>query len=175
MEEDPLQLETRKRIYEMIQSSPGIHFRELSRRLGIPMGVVEYHLNYMLKREMIVSRMEGRYKRYYTEGKIASREKKVLAFLRKDVPRAILVYLMLHPGARHRDIKAELGLSGSTLTFHLSRMVRKEVVREEGAEAVKRFYVTDPDSVSKTLIIYKRSFMDDLVDSFSDTWLEMDL
>jgi predicted transcriptional regulator len=174
MKEDPLELDTRRMIYDLIESSPGIHFREISRRLDIPMGVVEYHINYMLKRDMIVARREGRYKRYYTEGKIGSNEKRVLAFLRKDVPRAIILHLMLNPGSRHRDLKGELGISGSTLTFHLKKMVKKEIIREEEGEGPKRFFVVDPETVSRTLIIYKRSFMDDLVDSFTDTWMDME-
>jgi predicted transcriptional regulator len=174
MKEDPLQLDTRKRIFDLIENTPGIHFREISRRLEIPMGVVEYHINYMLKRDMIVARMEGRYKRYYTEGKIGSKEKRVLAFLRKDVPRAIIMHLMLNPGARHRDLKAELGISGSTLSFHLKKMIKKEVIVDKGEGGKKEFYVVDPDTVSRTLIIYKKSFMDDLVDSFTDTWMDME-
>ncbi|MGA1866322.1 MAG: winged helix-turn-helix transcriptional regulator [Thermoplasmatota archaeon] len=174
MKEDPLQLETRKKIFDLIETSPGIHFREISRRLGIPMGVVEYHINYLLKRDMIVARVEGRYKRYYTEGKIGSKEKSILPFLRKDVPRAILMHLMLNPGARHRDLKSELGLSGSTLTFHLKKMIRRGLVVEEGDEGGKGYHVKDPDIVSRTLIIYKKSFMDDLVDSFTETWLDLE-
>lgn len=175
MEEDPLQLETRKRIYELVQASPGVHFREISRRLGIPMGVVEYHLNFMLKRDMIVDRKEGRYRRYYADGKIGSREKRVLSYLRKDIPRGILMHVMLHPGARHRDIKGELGISGSTLSFHLQRMMTDEVLKEEDHDGTKRFYVVDPDSVSRTLILYRKSFMDKLVDSFTETWLDLEL
>jgi predicted transcriptional regulator len=174
MKEDPLQLDTRKRIFDLIENSPGIHFREISRRLDIPMGVVEYHINYMLKRDMIIARMEGRYKRYYTEGKIGSKEKRVLAFLRKDVPRTIIMYLMLNPGARHRELKAELGISGSTLSFHLKKMIKKEVLEEAGEGGTKKFYVVDPDTVSRPLIIYKKTFMDDLVDSFTDTWMDME-
>ena len=174
MTEDPLQLDTRKRIFNLIESSPGVHFREISRRLDIPMGVVEYHVNYMLKRDMIVARREGRYKRYYTEGKIGSKEKKVLAFLRKDIPRAIIMYVMLNPGARHRDLKAELGISGSTLTCHLKKMVKKEVLTEKEEGGGKALFVEDPDTVSRTLIIYKKSFMDDLVESFTETWMDME-
>jgi len=175
MDDDPLQLETRKRIYELVQASPGVHFREISRRLDLPMGVVEYHLNFLLKREMIVDRKEGRYRRYYAEGRIGSREKKVLSYLRKEIPRNILLHVMLHPGARHRDLKGDLRISGSTLSFHLQRMVADAVLREEDDAGTKRFHVVDPDSVSKTLILYRRSFMDKLVDSFTETWLDMDL
>lgn len=175
MKEDPLELDTRKRIYELIESTPGVHFREISRRLDIPMGVVEYHLHYLLKKDMIIARKEGRYKRYYTEGKVGSRDKRVLAFLRKEVPRKILMHLMLEPGSRHRDLKEELGVSGSTLTFHIKKMIKKGVVEEKEVEGGKGFFVIDPEAVSRTLILYKRSFMDDLVDSFTETWMEMDL
>ncbi|MFO8051538.1 MAG: transcriptional regulator [Thermoplasmatota archaeon] len=174
MKEDPLKLDTRKSIFELIKSSPGIHFREISRRLDIPMGVVEYHINYLLKRDMIVARKEGRYKRYYAEGKVRSSDKKVLAFLRKEVPRSILMYLMLNPGARHRELKKELDIGGSTLSFHLKKMIKKEVVREERSDGGKGFYVVDPESVSRSLLMYKKSFMDDLVDDFTETWMEME-
>ncbi|MGA1822876.1 MAG: winged helix-turn-helix transcriptional regulator [Thermoplasmatota archaeon] len=174
MKDDPLELDTRKRIFDLIESSPGIHFREIARRLDIPMGVVEYHIHYMIKRDMIISKKEGRYKRYYTEGKHGSREKTVLPFLRKDVPRKIIMHLMLNPGSRHRDLKDQLNVSGSTLTFHLKKMIRKGVLEEKEDEGTKRFYVVDPDSVSRSLIMYKKSFMDDLVDSFTDTWMELE-
>jgi len=64
MKNEPLELDTRKRIYDLIDSTPGIHFREISRRLDIPMGVVEYHIHYLMKKDMIIARKEGRYKRY---------------------------------------------------------------------------------------------------------------
>lgn len=175
MSGDPLELDTRRRIYDLIDSTPGIHFREISRRLDIPMGVVEYHVHYLMKKDMIIARKEGRYKRYYTEGKVGSRDKKVLAFLRKEVPRNIIMHIMLNPGARHRDLKKELSLSGSTLSFHLKKMIKKDVIREEDDDGTKRFYVVDVEAVSKNLLVYKRSFMDDLVDSFTDTWMEMEL
>lgn len=175
MKEAPPELDTRKRIYELIDSSPGIHFREIARRLDMPMGVVEYHLHNLEKNDMVVARKEGRYKRYYTEGRVGSRDKKVLAFLRKDIPRRIIMYIMMNPGARHNEMKRELELSGSTLTFHLKKMVKKDVLRETDEDGIKRFHVSDPEAVSRTLILFKRSFMDELVDSFTETWLEMDL
>jgi predicted transcriptional regulator len=175
MSNDPLELDTRKRIYQLIESTPGIHFREVSRRLDIPMGVVEYHIHFLIKKDMIIARKEGRYKRYYTEGKVGSRDKKVLAFLRKEVPRNIIMHIMLNPGARHRDLKKELDLSGSTLSFHIKKMIKKEVIREDESDGTKRFYIIDVEAVSKMLLVYKKSFMDDLVDSFTDTWMEMDL
>ena len=173
MEEDPLRLDTRRRIYDLIRESPGIHFREVARRLDLPMGAVEYHLNYLKKKDMIAARMEGRYKRYYAEGKLGSRDRTVLPFLRQKIPRAIIMHLMLHPGVRHKDLRAILDISGSTLTFHMKKMIVKGVLEERKEGGPKRYFVVDPDAVSRSLLQFKRSFMDDLVDSFTETWLEM--
>ena len=65
MASDALELDSRRKIYEQVEKVPGIHFRELSRRLKIPTGVIEYHLRYLETHELIVSRREGRYKRYF--------------------------------------------------------------------------------------------------------------
>jgi hypothetical protein len=54
-------------------------------------------------------------------------------------------------------------------------MMTDEVLREEDVDGTKRFYVVDPESVSRTLILYRRSFMDKLVDSFTETWLDLEL
>lgn len=164
---------TRDRILTLVRETPGIHFREISRRLGIPMGAVEYHLHLLLRQDLIVARTEGRYKRYYTEGKHGSEEKRHLSYLRRSIPRTILIRLLLKPGSRHRDLKEALSLTGSTLTFHLQNMVSDGVVVERDDAGTKRFFVSDPKGISESLIKYKGSFMDDLVDSFADTWLQM--
>jgi len=164
---------TRDRVLEMVRRTPGIHFRELGRRLGLPMGAVEYHIHQLLKQDLIVARSEGRYKRYYAEGKHGSEEKRNLSYLRKPVPRSILIRLMLEPGSRHKDLKEALSLTGSTLTFHLQKLIGDGLVTEKDDGGTKRFYVSDPKAVSMSLIKYKGSFMDELVESFADTWLEL--
>jgi len=165
--------DTKEMILSLIRESPGVHFREIARRLDIPPGVVEYHIHHLLRSDAIVARTEGRYKRYYAEGRHGSAEKRTMAHLRREVPRKVLMHLMLHPGSRHRDLKDALSITGSTLTFHLQAMVKDGLVRESDDRGIKRFYVVDPDGVSKSLILYKASFMDELVDAFADTWLEL--
>ena len=175
MSEDPLNLDTRRRIYDLILSSPGLHFREISRRADISMGVVEYHLNYLVKKEMIIAKTEGRYKRFYAEGKHGSKDKRTLHFLRQEIPRNILIKLLTSPGMRHKELKAEMVISGSTLSFHLKKMIAKEVIQERGEGRKKGYYVVDPDTATQALLEYKGSFMDDLVDVFTDTWLDLNI
>ncbi len=95
MEDKTLELESRRKIYEAVKKVPGIHFREINRRLGISLGGIEYHLRYLEQHELIVSKQEGRYKRYYVVGKLGSKDKQLLALLRQQMPRRILMHLLL--------------------------------------------------------------------------------
>lgn len=163
---DLLKLEVRRRIYEEVVMNPGLHHRELQRRLSLPSGQLEHHLRYLLKRELIVSRREGGYIRYYPAEGLKESEKRALSFLRQEIPRAIMIYLLQNPGATHREILGGVKVSGATLTYHLKRMVSRGVVVEESAGREKHYTLADPDEVINLLITYRRSFLDALVDSF---------
>ncbi len=39
-----LELETRRTIFEFIRQNPGSHLREIQRRLGLPIGVLNFHI-----------------------------------------------------------------------------------------------------------------------------------
>lgn len=48
-EEQALDLEIRRKIYNHIVNSPGLYERELSRALNIPLSTLDYHLYYLKK------------------------------------------------------------------------------------------------------------------------------
>lgn len=95
--QDILELETRRRIYNIILKYPGLHLRELSRRADISLGGLRHHLNYLKKQEYIVTKSNQRYTRYYVSKKVGKKDKELLNLLRQDVPRKI-VLLLLTPG-----------------------------------------------------------------------------
>ncbi len=51
-EDKALELEARRTIYEFVVSSPGTHLREIQRQIDLPLGTVEYHLKYLVDKEM---------------------------------------------------------------------------------------------------------------------------
>lgn len=63
--DDPLELDTRRRIYRHLQKVPGAHMREIGRDLEIPMGTLEYHLHYLVKAGLLTTRQDARYTRYF--------------------------------------------------------------------------------------------------------------
>lgn len=173
MAEDALELESRRSIYEQIEAVPGIHLRELHRRLKMPMGVIEYHLRYLEARELIVSRREGRYKRYFIMGKLGSRDKELLALLRQQMPRHILMHLLLHPKTSHKRLRKLFSISASTLSFHLSKLLGADLIIQLKAGRKFQYKVKDEEIIAKALIRFKEGFIDEVVDDFVATWMDI--
>lgn len=66
---------------------------------------------------------------------------------------------------------ANLNVSGSTLSFHLNKMVETGILArlEEGNE--NYYSLTDEQTASRTLVLYRESFADVVVDRFVEYWL----
>jgi len=169
--EEHLEIESRRRIFEHISSHPGDHMREVQRALELPMGLLGHHLNYLEKHEMISSRMDRYYKRYYPS-RMGAREKTLLSALRQERPRAIVLFLALRPERTHREIMEHFGLGPSTLTFYLKDLEAKGVVRRTRSGRESLFSVEMTEDVVRTLITYRPSFLDAVVDRFLEVWFE---
>jgi len=68
------------------------------------------------------------------------------------------------------ELMGELGLSPSALSYYLSKMRKKGVLRKE-KQGKNVFYIVEkPEEVLKLIISYREGFMDGLVDSFMEAW-----
>jgi DNA-binding transcriptional ArsR family regulator len=174
-------LESRREIYNFILRYPGLHLREISRRLTIPFSTLNYHLRFLKKRELIKEKAEGRYNRYYITEKVGSREKEILSILRKDTPRTIILYLLAHIYSSQIDISGSLKKHPTTIEFHLKKLlnfniiepvqpVNGKIYRDTNPKIIEcdpigkeRIYVLkDPDAIYDTLTTYKHSLLEDI-------------
>lgn len=172
--DDPLALETRRRIYEHLQKTPGAHMREIGRDLDIAMGTLEYHLHYLVKADLLTIRQDARYTRYFATGELSRREKDILAVLRQKVPRQISAHLLLAPGSSHGTLLTHFELSASTLTFHLKKLLKNDIAVQEKAGRENLYTIVEPDLVGRVLITHRASFFDDVIDRFADVWLGLE-
>ena len=170
--QDPLELENRKRIFECVRGSPGLHFREIQRRTTLPIGVLEYHLNYLVDRSIVTLDKQENFSRYYPGGQLNTEKQRILSSLRQEIPRGIMLYLLRNPGATHGEVLTNFTISGGTLSYHIKKLVAKGVIRLEKVGRESRMTVLDPDKVSDLLIIYRRTFFDKLVDEFVARYVE---
>jgi len=168
-----LDVGARKRIFDFVSSSPGCHLRELQRRLGIPLGTLEYHLKYLVDREYLSIRDEGGYKRYYPVGTMRSVDKNILSLLRQDIPRRLVMHLLLHPNSKFGDLAERFDVAPSTLSFHVTKLLKAGIVSKTRQGRETTYKVENEHEVAMVLIAHRRSFLDVLVDSFVGTWTDL--
>jgi len=171
-EKKTFEIEARTKVFEIISAAPGLHLREVQKRLGIPLGTVEYHLKYFEDKDIVIVREEGGYKRYYPKKAMGSEDRKFLSLLRQQVPRRVVLFLMRSPKSSFGDIAKALNLPPSSLSFHVKKLVKAEVIERTKKGRVSLFHIEDPERVAKVLIAHRRSFLDELVDRFVSTWTE---
>ncbi len=168
-----LDLEMRRRIYECIEQNPGVHFREIQRRTSIAIGSLDYHLHYLHRHGLIRVEKDRKYVRYFPLTKTwTDEERDILSLLRHEKIRHILVYMLQKKNANPQDISVTLNIQSSTLSWYLKNLAAKGVIRY-AKRGRQRFYaVNNPENIVKYLIAHKKSFFDDMVDNFIETWSE---
>jgi predicted transcriptional regulator len=159
---DPLELDTRQRLYRYVTANPGKYLRELQRDLGMAMGALEYHLDY-LERHGLVNVLHGSNKRFFPTQMNAD-DRRLLSHLRETLPRRVLV-LLIERGRRSKsELLAALDVAPSTLNYHLKRLEGADLVRSarEGREAV--YDLPRPEPVIRLLVAHRSSWFDRFVE-----------
>ena len=74
----------------------------------------------------------------------------------------------------HKDICIEIKKAPSTISFHLKKLIDAGVVSAISIGRGTAYEVPNPERIVDILITYKRTFLDDAVDTFIDTWASLD-
>jgi len=169
--EEQMALSPRDRIFSMIIKNPGLHFREIQRRVDIATGALQYHVDYLKKKHLIYEEKEGKFSRFYAhqEEKI---DEKLMNLLRQDQVRQIVLFLLTKRRATIKTIVKEMEISASTTKFHLKKLLDREVVIAKEQQGKTFYSLKEKEPIMVLLINYKESFLDALVDSFVGIWEE---
>lgn len=132
----------------------------------MPIGVLSYHLDYLADRGLLTINKQESFTRYFPGDQLGRDKQQMLAALRQEIPRGIILFLLMNPGATHGEVLRNFTISGGTLSYHIKKLVSRGLIRVDKAGRESRMTVIDPDKVSDLLIVYRRSFLDRLVDEF---------
>jgi len=127
-DDDPLEHETRERLYECIRDSPGVYLSELTEQTGLQMGTARYHLR-ILEFENLVTSEEIRGRRRYVP---VDTEWAELAAALHDETTARIIESLADDGPDSVSGLAErLDRDPSTITHHLDRLAEDGIVERE--------------------------------------------
>ncbi|GGL71717.1 winged helix-turn-helix transcriptional regulator [Halocalculus aciditolerans] len=169
-EDDGLSLETRKQIFEYVKANPGIHFSQLKRDLGMETGLLQYHLNELEEYDVLESEDYHGKRRVFVARELDADERQILATLRYETTRRILLFLLERGPARNTEIAEEIGVTSATISWHLSNLLDEGVVEGVREGRTTRYQVADEEQTVQLLIRYRESFVDRAVDRIIDFW-----
>jgi len=122
------ELKRRRELYEFITDNSGSHMRGISRQLHIPLTSLKYHLTYLEKKGLIISKEDGKYNRYYISHNISEQEKKVLNCFRKKTTLHIILWFFIAIQCSQKDLSRALDKHPATISFYLRNMLNAGII-----------------------------------------------
>jgi predicted transcriptional regulator len=168
--DEVLELEIRRKIYNLIAKNPGLHARKIAELISLSGQLTDYHLLYLERNKLITSVKEEGYRRYYVEGKLGLRDRRRIAVLRQETPLKIVLFLLRNPNSQHKDILAYFDIAKSTISYHLQKLVKNEIIVVQGSGKDKRYHVINEKEIIALLIRYKPYSR---IESFRELWADL--
>jgi predicted transcriptional regulator len=122
-----LDQETRGMIRGYILANPGEHYNAIKRALDLKNGTLAYHLKTLEKENLIKSTRDGKYKRFYPPGMKIPESVVIL----NKAQELIMGQIIENPGISQKELSKNVGLSTSTVNYHISVMANAGFIRVE--------------------------------------------
>jgi hypothetical protein len=134
--------EVRGRIYQIIVSNPGIHFRAIQREYQkknhpeLHMGGLCYHLDVLLKNGFIKSKNDGYKKRFYSRGIATGKE------FKEQVRETVTEYYQANNrGISKKELMSTFNVSERVIRYNIGKL--SNVIKVEKSGRRKRYIPLD--------------------------------
>ncbi len=133
--------DTRRAIYEEIQGNPGINLRGLADELDLAWGTLLHHLRKLEKGHLVVSERYGKYRRFFLNGSTYTKDEQArLAALSAPSTARVAEYILENPGSSQAEIGEAIGVTASTILWHVRRLKKVDLVHEEREGRYVHYY-----------------------------------
>lgn len=154
---EALEVARRRSIFACVRENPAAHLRDLARRSGMPLGTALYHLDRLERSGLVVSRRDGRYRRYFEEHAFGPADKQMLCALRLGVPFRIAIALLQTGSASQRELALRLGISLSTASTCMKELAIRGLVEREPVRPEGRYHLVDATRAGQLVQRYAAS------------------
>jgi DNA-binding transcriptional ArsR family regulator len=159
-------------LIKQIEQTPGIRYRELLRLTGLVNGVLTYHLAALERANVIKVIRESRMTRYYPVS-VSDQESAILKFIRREPIRQILLFVLEHDMCTFNEIVDHTQKAPSTVSSHLMRLREAGVILIRHGEYHQLYRVAESELVAEVLSKYTTSFVDKVVDNYTEMLEEL--
>ena len=159
-------VDTKILILKQIGETPGIRHREILRLTGLSNGTLEYHLRILENTHKVhVDRSGGRRGRYYPVD-ILPDESHILGFIRNNVSRQIVTFILEHELCTFGEILEHIKKAPSTLSWHLKRLSKAAVISVTYGKQYQLYQVLNSKFVQEILYKYGESFKEQVANGY---------
>ncbi|UCG70886.1 MAG: winged helix-turn-helix transcriptional regulator [Thermoplasmata archaeon] len=124
--EEVLDNEIRGMIRGYIIANPGDNYNSIKRALGLNNGTLAHHLKVLEKAEIIQSKQDGMFKRFYPAGmRIPHDNGSEIS----EMQRILLVKIADSPGISQKEIAKLLGMSKGVINYHVKVLHGKQLLQ----------------------------------------------
>jgi predicted transcriptional regulator len=166
--------EARDQVLAFVRAYPGVHVREVERRLGLSSRLAGYHLA-ALESEGIVERVQEKgYSRFLprvTRPRWKAGDVAFLCLMRRTVAFRITLLLLSRGEMTQGDLARTLGLAKASTTYHLHLLEADRVVGFEARGRERWYSLRDPERVRGLLADFT-PLPEDL-DPFARVWQDL--
>ncbi len=122
--------ETRQKLVDHLRENPGAHYSAMLKDLDLAHGVLTHHLNMLETTEIIFSKQDQQYRRFYLDG--MSRDGPLVMGQKKEVLNAV----RKNPGSTQANIGRALDMSRMMVSYHVRSLQELGLVerRKHGRE-----------------------------------------
>jgi predicted transcriptional regulator len=159
----------REKIFQFIDESPGIRYRELLRITGLTNGVLSYHLNLLNNSGKVkINRVNDRVTRYFSHN-VPIDEFNLIGLFRQPTTRKIITYILESETCGFNDIVVHTNKVPSTISWHLSKLTDANIIKVRKQNEFKYYEIgINKLKLQELLSKYKSSFTEKIVDNYVD-------
>jgi len=127
-----LENDTRKQIFDAVCQTPGLGVHLIAEQAGVSYSTATYHLERLTAAGMIVMTPNGNKLCYYKNGGAFTEvERRILPLLKNDEAAKLLDAIMENPGTYRAALAERLGVTATTINWHLRRLREAGLVQED--------------------------------------------
>ncbi|AEN06883.1 winged helix-turn-helix transcriptional regulator [Halolamina sp.] len=145
--------DARDAIIGYLTSTPGAHFSKLRDDLGLGTGETQHHVKRLVADDVLDSRRDGDYRRFYPADQFSPFEQVALGYLRRSTPRGMMLQLLQDPDATGAALASDLGVSRATVSNHAAELENAGLLSRADGYTLER-----PETLITLVVRYADSF-----------------
>jgi predicted transcriptional regulator len=165
--DEKLEDSIQSKLLKHIDDYPGIRYRELLRLTDLVNGVLTYHLSLLERSTQIrVNRSKAKTTRYYPIN-ITTEESEVIGYIRNEPVRRIISFILEHNICTFNEIVDYTNKAPSTISWHLKKLKDAGIISVQYGQ-YQLYRVTNREVVAEILYKYRQSFVEQVVDNYTE-------